>query len=153
ERLAAVRRGHSAEHARFVCALGEAVRANPPGAVVLRDQGLREHALRFDYRAHEQARPLMSDPSKRGLPGRLRPLYRLGSALLDLTCGYGFKPGRTFVLYLITVAVFAVLFNWLGPMHQDKFPATGLNALWFSFIAIHGRGVVSSGVEPGSPVL
>jgi hypothetical protein len=130
------------------------VRANRQIATLLGDQGLREDAARLEYRARALARRLSPDPVDSRIGQVQLSLTRLGSAILDLTCGYGFKPGRILVAYLTTVAAFALLYNWLGPLTDSQFKATGANAIWFSFIAIHGRGVVGSGgVGAGSQLL
>jgi hypothetical protein len=73
--------------------------------------------------------------------------------VLDLACGYGYKPMRVIATYLTAVLVFAAVYNWLGPLMDRSFSSTGWYALWLSFVAIHGRGVVSGGVAPSSQLL
>jgi hypothetical protein len=80
-----------------------AVRANRQLAVVLRAQGLSEAADRFAYRAQVLQR---------------RVLWRSGprfygsyffSCFLDVLAGYGYKPGRTLIAYILTILSFAII--------------------------------------------
>src|SRR6202011_2242499 len=84
----------------------EAARAYRQLSVVLRNQGLSEDANRFAYRA-----PLM----QRKLFWHQQKIWRyLGSLFLTLLSGYGYKPWRSFLAYLLVIGVFAVTYHQLG---------------------------------------
>jgi len=71
----------------------EAVRANRQLAVVLRAQGLNEEADHFAYRAHMLQRVVLRRQRKFG-----RYLF---SGFLDLLAGYGYRPLRSVIAYLL----------------------------------------------------
>ena len=54
--------------------------------------------------------------------------------MLDLIAGYGYKPGRSVIAYLLTIVVFASLYTSLR--HLPPFP----DAFVFSLASFHGRG-------------
>ena len=103
-----------------------AVRANSQLAVVLRDQGLNEHAARFAYRAQKLQRVVSWRQNKFG-----RYLFSL---LLDLLAGYGYRPGRSVLWYLAVIFGFALAYLTIG--HLPFFP----DAFVFSLTSFHGRG-------------
>jgi Pentapeptide repeats (8 copies) len=107
-----------------------AVRANRQLAVVLRDQGLNEEADRFAYRAQLLQRVVWR---KRG-----RPLKYLFSLFLDLLAGYGYRPGRTLLWYVLVIVGFATAYALIGQL--SAFPDT----LVFSLMSFHGRGFFPS---------
>jgi uncharacterized protein YjbI with pentapeptide repeats len=121
--------------------LERAVRANRQLAVALQAQGLNEDAGRFAYRAQVlQARVL-------------RRQYRIGqylfSRFLDLLAGYGYRPWRSLVAYLLVIAGFAVTFFVQGAMSG---PHLAWNeALIISLTAFHGRGFFPEQFRPGDP--
>jgi Pentapeptide repeats (8 copies) len=114
-------------------ALGEypsAVRANRQVSAVLRGQGLHEEADRFAYRAHSLQRIVF---------WRQRHYLRAsGSWLLDLISGYGYKPIRSFIVYLLVVGMFALAYYLLG--NHVSPPLDPLGAVIFSITSFHGRG-------------
>lgn len=135
----------------------EAVRANRQVAALLRDQWRPENAVRFEYRALQLGRRLSRVPpgwirSNRAASAVHRWVGWSVSFVLDLLCGYGYKPQRTVVSYLVTVGLFAGIYDQYARMHSG-FPAEGLHAVWFSMIAFHGRGVISVAIGPNSPLL
>src|SRR5207237_1590501 len=75
-----------------------AVRANRQLAMALRAQGLDEEAARFAYRAQLLQRIVLRRQRKFG--------QYLFSLLLDLLAGYGYRPGRTRMAYLVVFVVF-----------------------------------------------
>ncbi len=79
-----------------------AVRAYRLLAVALQNTGLGEVAARYSYRAQIMQR-------KRRWHERRLSAY-LGSAFLALFAGYGYRLGRVFVAYGLTVALFAALY-------------------------------------------
>jgi hypothetical protein len=62
----------------------------------------------------------------------------LGSLLLDLLAGHGYKSGRTVIWYLLTIGGFAWAYFHLGPTEGHLFSPSG--ALVFSVTSFHGRG-------------
>lgn len=124
-------------------------------STVLRSQGLDEHADRFSYRAQVLQREalwrqtLLREKGKHvGLGQRLRKLAAyLGSGLLDLVAGYGYRPGRSIVAYIVIICAFAGLFLLNG-----QFASPHLRwdeALVLSISSFHGRGFFTSGVSLG----
>ncbi len=77
--------------------------------------------------------------------------HYLFSLFFDLLAGYGYKPGRSIITYLLVVGLFAVSYFVLG------FTSTGLHhrewyeALVVSLTAFHGRGFFSDQFRPGDP--
>ncbi len=117
----------------------EVVRAYRLLAVALRSQGLNEHADRYAYRAQ-----LMQRTAQRY---RRRPLSYIGSLLLDVLAGYGYRPGRAILLYLAVIVWFANFYSWastglltlgLSPSHIGQLP--WYEALVLSVSSFHGRG-------------
>jgi uncharacterized protein YjbI with pentapeptide repeats len=116
-----------------------AVRANRQLATALREQGLNEHADRFAYRGQLLQREVLR---RQGQLGRA-----FGSWLLDVVAGYGYKPIRSVIAYVLIVGLFAgaYLFN-------ARFAAPHLSwdeALVLSTSSFHGRGFFSSGISLG----
>lgn len=113
--------------------LGEyaaAVRANRQIATVLRTQGQNEDADRFAYRAQLLQRVV--------LRRQRHPLRYFGSLVLWLIAGYGYKPLRSFITYLLVVAAFALTYSLLGTTVHP--PLDPLGAVVFSITSFHGRG-------------
>jgi hypothetical protein len=106
------------------------VRAYRQLAAQLRAQGMSEAADRFLYRAQVRQRTLQL---RRG-----RIPQWLGSWVIAALAGYGFRPGRTILWYLATIAAFAVAYFFLGPSQGHSFQPDG--ALVFSVTSFHGRG-------------
>lgn len=103
-----------------------ALRANRQLAAVLRDQGLNEEADHFAYRAQLLQRTVwrMQD----------RPLKFLLSWFLYLLAGYGYRPVRSVIWYLVIIFGFAMAYFAFG--HLPPFP----DAFVFSLTSFHGRG-------------
>ena len=105
---------------------GTAVRANRQLAIALQEQGLNEVALRFAYHAQRLQRIV------------LRRQYKFGqytfSLFLDLLAGYGYRPGRSVIWYLIVICGFATVYSIFG--HLPLLP----DAFVFSLTSFHGRG-------------
>jgi uncharacterized protein YjbI with pentapeptide repeats len=108
----------------------KAVRANRQLVGVLRDQGLNEEADQFAYQAQLLQR----------IVWRLqrRPLKYILSWFLDLLAGYGYKPMRSIIAYLLIVIGFAVTYYFLGQREHVTFSFLG--SLVFSVTSFHGRG-------------
>lgn len=116
----------------------KAVRAYRQLGIELRAQGLNDAADRFAYRAQVLQRKVLH------LQGQF--LSALGSQFLDLISGYGYKPMRSFITYVLVVGTFALTYFLLG--NNVNPPLDPLSALVFSITSFHGRGFV-----PGENVL
>jgi hypothetical protein len=136
----------------------DAVRANRQLVVALREQGLNEEADRFAYRAQRLQREVLRRQAlRREAPQHLAPLrrmHRLGayafSGFLDLLAGYGYKPGRSLLAYLLVIVAFAGTYLRLGgTLHPALSP---LAALIFSITSFHGRGFFPGGVALDNPL-
>jgi hypothetical protein len=118
-----------------------AVRAYQQVAVALRAQGIHEWADHFAYRANVLQR--------RVLRGQRRYLRSCGSLLLDLISGYGYKPVRSFIAYLVVILGFAGVYFALGSgvvgLGVRDAVNTPLAALVFSVTSFHGRGFFPGG--------
>jgi hypothetical protein len=107
-----------------------AVRANRQFAAALRSQGMAEDADRFAYRGLVLQRHVL-------LRRRRWPRY-LGSVLLDLISGHGYRPLRSVALYTCVVVGFATLYFL---MRDSVHPALNpLDSVIFSITSFHGRG-------------
>jgi uncharacterized protein YjbI with pentapeptide repeats len=118
-----------------------AVRANRQLAVDLRTQGLNEEANGFAYRAQVLQRQVLR---RQG-----HWLRSLGSLLLDLSSGYGYRPLRSLMTYLLVVTLFGLAYWALGV-------STGHTLTWneagvVSLTAFHGRGFFALAFTPGDP--
>jgi uncharacterized protein YjbI with pentapeptide repeats len=119
----------------------DAVTANRQVATVLRSQGLNEHADRYSYRAQLMQRVVLR---------RQRHYLRwLGSLFLWLIAGYGYRPLRSVLSYVLVVASFAALYFVLGGAHGQTL--TWNEALVVSLTAFHGRGFFATAFQPGDP--
>ncbi len=108
-----------------------AVRANRQLAVVLGNQGLNEDASRFAYRAQKLQRMVLRRQRKFG--------QYLFSGFLDLLAGYGYRPGRSVIWYLIIIIGFTLAYYVLGGL--SLYPP---DAFVFSIMSFHGRGFFPS---------
>jgi uncharacterized protein YjbI with pentapeptide repeats len=118
-----------------------AVRANRQLVAALRTQGLNEYADHFAYRAQVLQRAVLR---------RQRQWLRwLGSLLLDVVAGYGYRPLRSLLSYLLVVASFALVYMTLGGAHGQ--PLTWNESLVVSLTAFHGRGFFATAFQPGDP--
>jgi hypothetical protein len=118
-----------------------AVRANRVLAVTLRAQGLNEDADKYAYRAQVRQRQVLRQQGKLG--------RAFGSWLLDVVAGYGYKPMRSIVTYVLVVASFAISYFLLGGAHGQ--PLSWNESLVVSMTAFHGRGFFGSAFQPGDP--
>jgi hypothetical protein len=115
----------------------EAVRANRQLSIVLRNQGLNEHASRFAYHAQLMQRKVFWYQRKF--------LSYLGSLFLDLLSGYGYKVGRCFIAYALVIGVFATIYHLLGTHPSWN------ESIVISMTAFHGRGFFPEQFHPGDP--
>lgn len=122
-----------------------AVRAYRQLAVALRDQGLNEVADRFSYRAQLLQRNVQLRQGNY--------LTALGSWLLWLIAGYGYKPGRSILIYLCMIASFAAgYFAVTHTLHTQTYPLAWYEALVLSVSSFHGRGFFQQVQSLGDPV-
>ncbi|GAC1391945.1 MAG: hypothetical protein NVS4B11_33480 [Ktedonobacteraceae bacterium] len=120
----------------------EAVRANRQLAVALQGQGLNEEATHFLYRAQVLQREVVR------LQGRTGAY--IFSAFLDLLAGYGYKPIRSLMAYLLVVACFAMMYFILGRIVGPHLSPVG--SLVFSVTSFHGRGFFPGGIVLDDPI-
>ena len=120
----------------------KAARAYRQLSVVLRNQGINEHAARFSYRAQLMQRKVFW-------------YYRayakwLGSFFLDLLSGYGYKPLRCFIAYLLVIFTFATTYFVIG--HKVGPVLSPLGSVVFSMTSFHGRGFFPGGIALDDPL-
>jgi hypothetical protein len=113
-----------------------AARANRQLSVALRNQGLNEEAARFTYRAQLMQRKVF-------WYDRASAKW-LGSLFLDLLSGYGNKPLRCFIAYLIVILSFATAYFIIG--HKVGPVLSPLGSVVFSMTSFHGRGFFLGGI-------
>ncbi|HEX8035384.1 MAG TPA: pentapeptide repeat-containing protein [Ktedonobacterales bacterium] len=116
-----------------------AVRAYRLLAVELRSQGLNEHSDRYANRAQLCERRLL----------RMQRHYLryLGSLLLDLISGYGYRPLRSIATYVLVILAFAGAY-----LLNAQFAEPHLRwdeAIVLSISAFHGRGFFTTGISLG----
>lgn len=119
-----------------------AVRANRQLAIALQGQGINEDATRFAYRAQilqKTAFRLQMVQREATFKQRLQTLGAwLFSWFLFLIAGYGYKPSRSFLAYLLVISGFATVYYFLG--HTVGPMLSPLGAFVFSMTSFHGRG-------------
>ncbi|GAC1404742.1 MAG: hypothetical protein NVSMB49_23510 [Ktedonobacteraceae bacterium] len=120
----------------------EAVRANRQLAVALQGQGLNEEATHFLYRAQVLQREVVR------LQGRAGAY--IFSVFLDILAGYGYKPIRSLVAYLLVVLCFAAIYFMLGRIVGPHLSPIG--SLVFSVTSFHGRGFFPGGIVLDDPI-
>ena len=134
--------GEQKEKAMRIAEHQAAVRANRQLAVGLREQGMHEEANRFAYQAQVLQRRAwwfqMLQPEAK-LRQRVQALGAwLFSWFLFLIAGYGYKPSRSFLAYLLVICGFATAYYLLG--YRVGPALSPLGALVFSMTSFHGRG-------------
>lgn len=120
----------------------EAVRANRQLSVALQAEGLNEEATRFAYRAQLLQREVIR------LQGR--PTAYGFSLFLDLLAGYGYKPARSILSYLLVILTFSILYFILGQTSGPAF--SPISAVVFSLTSFHGRGFFPGGIPLDDPI-
>jgi len=118
-----------------------AVRANRQLATTLRDQGMNEEADHFAYHAQLLHR--------RVLWWQRRLLAFFFVCFLNLLAGYGYRPGRAIIAYLLVIAIFAVIYFTLGMATASTHHLEWYEALVVSLTAFHGRGFFADQFKPG----
>lgn len=120
----------------------DATRAYRQLSVVLRNQGLNEDANRFAYRAQLMQRKVFWYQRK--------ILRYLGSLFIALLSGYGYKPMRSFLAYLIVILTFATMYFIIG--HTVGPALSPLGSVVFSMTSFHGRGFFPGGITLDDPL-
>ncbi len=131
--------GKKKEQAERLSEYQAAVRANRQLAVALQAQGLSEEAARFAYRAQRLQRIVLRRQRKL--------VVYLFSGVLDLLAGYGYRPGRSVIAYLVIIVGFMGLYllnaHFVAPhLRWDE-------ALVLSVSSFHGRGFFSQEISLG----
>jgi uncharacterized protein YjbI with pentapeptide repeats len=142
-------------------------RANRQLATQLRQQSINDHADRFAYHAQIwQRRTLRQKKTK-----RFRNFINyFGSLFLDLLAGYGYRPVRTLIAYLLVIGGFLLLYTQFGVV-DATYPTIGMTssgspivgyvpghtlnfqeAFIFSLTSFHGRGFFPGGLGLDSPI-
>jgi hypothetical protein len=134
--------------------LGEykaAVRANRILAVALRNQGMNEDADRFAYRAQLLQQQVLQRQRKFG--------GYVFSHILDGLAGYGYKPVRGLIAYLVVILGFAAAYSLathgiftFGLAPSSIKPLQWYEALVLSISSFHGRGFFQPVQSLGDPV-
>ncbi len=143
-----------------------AARANRQLANAMRAQGMNEEAIPFAYRAQVLQRAILwrhllwgTDVSfeeqarHTGIRQGVHVVWdriRTGAAylfswFLDILAGYGYKPERSVIIYVLTVLVFTIIYLLAGALPFRE-------ALVFSITAFHGRGFLPGPFTLASPV-
>lgn len=128
----------------------KAARANRQLALVLQAQGFRRDPARFAYRAEvleKHVFRLEMIQHGKTLRQRIQALgFWLFSWFLYLLAGYGYRPLRSFLAYLLVIGTFMALYLLLDPH------LTWYEAIVVSMTAFHGRGFSPSPFSPGDPL-
>ena len=119
-----------------------AVHANRQLAVALQTQGLNEEAARFTNRALNLQRSVLWRQRKIG--------QYLFSSFLSLLAGYGYKPWRSFLAYLIVIISFATGYYVIGQTVGPHLSPIG--SVVFSMTSFHGRGFFPGGIQLDDPL-
>jgi uncharacterized protein YjbI with pentapeptide repeats len=122
----------------------KAVRANRQLAIALQNQGLNEDAARFAYRAQLLQRKVFWYQGVRSLGQYLFSLF------LALLTGYGYKPARSFLAYLLVIIMFALAYFIIGRTVGPSLSPVG--AWVFSMTSFHGRGFFPGGIKLDDPL-
>jgi uncharacterized protein YjbI with pentapeptide repeats len=121
-----------------------AVRAYRQLAVVLRNQGLNEDAAHFAYRAQKLQRKVLLYQGTRKIGQYLLSYF------LDLLAGYGYRPWRSFIAYLLVITTFAIAYFVIG--HTIGPVLSPLGSFVFSITSFHGRGFFPGGIKLDDPL-
>jgi len=122
-----------------------AMRANRQLAVTLQTQGLNEEADHFAYRGKLLERTVWRLEK--------RPLKYMLSWFLYVLAGYGYRPLRSIIIYVLVVFGFAVgYYEVTHILHAQPYPLAWYEALILSVSSFHGRGFFQPVQSLGDPV-
>lgn len=133
--------GRRKDNATQIDQLSAAFRASRQLAIALRAQGLSEAADRFTYRSMGLQRVLFRRTR--------RYMAYLGSFLLDLVAGYGYKLQRSIVAYGVTLMMFAFGYFYLSAAHGIHLSIN--DAMIISVTVFHGRAFFVELFRSGDP--
>jgi uncharacterized protein YjbI with pentapeptide repeats len=120
-------------------AYATAARASQQLSLQLQQRGMITEAERFAFRARVMQR---LELRRAGVKSAPRYLFSLVLALL---AGYGYRPSRGFLTYIVVIATFSVAYFFAGAHNV-------VEAIVVSVTAFHGRGFFSSQFSPGDPL-
>ncbi len=141
----------------------ESVRANRQLAVALQTQGLNEEATHFAYRANRLQRKVLYFQMVQSGMSFWQRMRKLGawmfSHLLNMLAGYGYKPGRSAIAYLVIIFGFMGIYLLIGQFSASPLScATTIphmlswnEALVLSLSSFHGRGFFPQTISLGDP--
>jgi hypothetical protein len=163
---AVTRAGETKERRKLLEDYRAAVRANRQLANAMRAQGMNEEAVPFAYRAQVLQRKVLWRQMLWGQVESLQPamqpagawqrgkellwrIQKFGASIfswfLDVLAGYGYKPGRSLLVYLLVIAAFALCYYGLGQLAPRE-------AFIFSVTSFHGRGFLPGPFALSSPI-
>jgi uncharacterized protein YjbI with pentapeptide repeats len=166
EREAHMGEGTPAEKSKRLKEYRAAVRANRQLANAIRAQGMNEEAIPFAYRAQilqrkvywrqvlwGQVESIEAVTLQRDFRQNMRDIWRrmrsFGSYtfswFLDILAGYGYKPGRSLLIYILMISGFAACYYLIGHLPLRE-------ALIFSVTSFHGRGFFPGPLALDSPI-
>lgn len=120
----------------------DASRAYRGLGLACREQGLLRFASDCRLREQQLERRALFNEKKYG--------SSLFSGLLELVAGYGERPGRAFVAYILVVLSFALAYFGITHRLETQFhKLTWDEALVFSLTVFHGRGFFPSDISLG----
>jgi uncharacterized protein YjbI with pentapeptide repeats len=120
-----------------------AIRANRQLAAALREQGIHEEADRFAYHAQLLYRKVFLWQRKL--------LSYFFAWFLYLLAGYGYRPVRSIIAYLLVIGLFTLAYFGLNMVAAGSHHLTWYEALVVSLTAFHGRGFFADQFKPGDP--
>lgn len=128
-----------------------AMRANRQLSVVLQGQGLSEDAVRFAYRANMLQRKVLWFQMIQPKVSSRQRIRKLGawmfSHFLNLVAGYGYRPERSLLAYLLVIFGFMGLY--LLTSHFTTPHLRWDEALVLSVSSFHGRGFFTQTITLG----
>jgi hypothetical protein len=135
----------------------QAVRAYRQLATALRGQGLNEEAAYFAYRGEVLQRGVLwrqmlqlRRQGRKGLPLLLQKMVSyLLTWPLDLFAGYGYKPMRALITYLLVVVGFMLLYAAVGTAQGSQLSWSQLFIV--SMTAFHGGAFLPNQFALDSP--
>jgi uncharacterized protein YjbI with pentapeptide repeats len=151
------RNGKVKDKATRLAEYEQAVRANRQLATVLREQGLNEEAARFFYRSQVLQRTafwFQMNENKVALLQRVQLFSSwFFSWFLYLLAGYGYRPLRSIIIYLLVIVSFAAgYYEMTHVLHAQPYPLAWYEALVLSVSSFHGRGFFQPVKSLGDPV-
>ncbi len=136
------RKARQIRRGQLLDAWRDAARANRQLASVMRGQGMNDEADHFAYRAQ-----LCQQRGLRYTGKRFRLVF---SRFLDLIAGYGYKPGRSLLAYVLVIVGFAITYYLIGLAAGPQL--SPVSAFVLSMTSFHGRGFFPGGIRLDDPL-